>query len=197
MKYKIILVINIAIIIFEIIGIIVRLQVKGALGIEYYTMDSNLLALAASSAYIFYTLRGKPQPKWLNILKYVSTTMLAVTFLVVIFVLSPMLENGLYILLLTDQMLYNHLICPILAIASFLLLEKHNLKNKDILWPIGTTLLYAVILIILNLCRVIDGPYPFLQVYNQSIFATLGWAILILGGTGLISFATLHLRKEK
>lgn len=197
MKNKIILAINIAIIIFEIIGIIVRLRVKGAIGIEYYTMDSNLLALVASTAYVFYMLRGKSQPKWLNILKYISTTMLAVTFLVVIFVLSPMLENGLYILLLTDQMLYNHLICPLLAIISFLLLEKHNLKNKDILWPIGATLLYAIVLIILNLCHIVDGPYPFLQVYNQSILATLGWAILILGTTGLISFATLRLRKEK
>lgn len=191
------LIINAAIIVFEIIGIIVRLRVKGALGIEYYTMDSNLLALIASSTYIFFELARKELPKWVSIIKYISTTMLAVTFLVVIFVLSPMIENGLYTFLLTDQMLYNHTICPILAIISFALLEKHNLKKQDLKWPIFATLTYAAILLTLNILRIVDGPYPFLQVYNQSVIATIGWAVLILGAAAAISFAVLRLQRHK
>lgn len=194
---KIAIIINAAIIIFEIIGIIVRLQVKGAIGIEYYTMDSNLLALIASSAYLFYEITNKKLPKWASIIKYISTTMLAITFLVVIFILSPMIENGLYTFLLTDQMLYNHTICPILSILSFIFIEKHNLVKADIKWPIIATMIYAVILLTLNMLKLVDGPYPFLQVYNQTILATIGWAILILGITAVISYATLHLRKQK
>ena len=173
------------------------LNVRHAIGIEYYTMDSNILSLFVSAFLAFCLMRGDKVPKWLTISKYVSVCMLTVTILVTMFILSPMIENGFYIFMFTDQMLYNHTLCPILALVSFLLLEKHQLGRKDIWWPVGATMLYAVILIILNLTRTVDGPYPFLQVYNQTILATIGWAVLILGGTAGISAAVYALRKNK
>jgi hypothetical protein len=174
MKRKAAIAINIIIVILEVVSIIIRLNVRHALGIEYYTMDSNILSLIISAILAYYLIKGGKIPKWVSIAKYVAVCMLTVTILVTAFILSPMIENGFYIFMFTDQMLYNHTLCPILSLISFLLLEKHNLVKKDIWWPIGATLLYAFILIILNLCRVVDGPYPFLQVYNQTLLATFG-----------------------
>ena len=196
-KNRIAIAINIAIIIFEIIGIIVRLNVKHSIGIEYYTMDSNLLALISAILYIFSSKRKQKKSVEISILKLISTVMLTVTFLVVVFVLSPMLENGHYILMLTDQMLYNHTICPILAILSFIFFEEYALKKSHIIWPIASTAIYAVILITLNLLHIIDGPYPFLQVYNQPVIATIGWSILILGGTGALSYLYYAIKKHQ
>ncbi|MBR6134340.1 hypothetical protein IKQ38_02575 [Candidatus Saccharibacteria bacterium] len=197
MKRKAAIAINIIIVILEIVSIVIRLNVRQALGIEYYTMDSNILSLIISSILAYYLIKGGKISKWVSVAKYVAVCMLAVTILVTVFILSPMIENGFYIFMFTDQMLYNHTLCPILSLVSFLLLEKHNLIKKDIWWPIGATLLYAFVLIILNLCRVVDGPYPFLQVYNQSLIATFGWAVLILGGTAGISAGIYALRKNK
>lgn len=194
---QIALILNLAILVCEIIGIIIRFHTQGSLGIEYYTMDSNLLALVAALAFIICIFTHKNLPKWLSILRYTATTMLSVTFFVVIFILAPMLEHGYVILLFTDQMLFNHLICPTLSFVSFILFEKHPLKLRDINWPVGVTILYAIILVALNLCHVVDGPYPFLQVYDHSIFITLGWTVLILGGTAGISYSLLRLRKQK
>lgn len=194
---QIALMLNLAIFICEIIGIIIRFHTKGSLGIEYYTMDSNLLTLVASAILIFYIVTHKHIPKWLSLLRYTATTMLSVTFLVVVLILAPMLEHGYAILLLTDQMLYNHLICPILSFISFVFFEEHPFKLRDINWPIGVTILYAIILVALNLCHVVDGPYPFLQVYDHSVLVTLCWTILILGGTTGISYGLLRLRRLK
>lgn len=194
---QIALMLNLAIFICEIIGIIIRFHTKGSLGIEYYTMDSNLLTLVASAILIFYIVTHKRIPKWLSLLRYTATTMLSVTFLVVVLILAPMLEHGYAILLLTDQMLYNHLICPILSFISFVFFEEHPFKLRDINWPIGVTILYAIILVALNLCHVVDGPYPFLQVYDHSVLVTLCWTILILGGTTGISYGLLRLRRLK
>ena len=197
MKRKAAIAINIIIVILEVVSIIIRLNVRHALGIEYYTMDSNILSLIISAILAYYLIKGGKIPKWVSIAKYVAVCMLTVTILVTAFILSPMIENGFYIFMFTDQMLYNHTLCPILSLISFLLLEKHNLVKKDIWWPIGATLLYAFILIILNLCHVVDGPYPFLQVYNQTLLATFGWAALILGGAAGISAGVYALRKNK
>lgn len=77
-------------------------------------------------------------------------------------------------------MLYQHLLCPVLAIGSFLLIDG---KFEFPLWitfiALGVTLLYGIVLIILVSAEKVIAPYPFLEVKNQSIAKTIMWFITI------------------
>ena len=189
------LVANILIVVSEIIAIILRILYLQDLGLLYYTMDSNIFSGIAAGAFVYYMIKRGKIPMWVSYLKYVATLMLTVTFLVVIFVLSPMLPNGYYIFLLSDHMLFTHTICPILGIVSFLFLEHHILPKAyrwKILIPTG---IYAVVMLFLNIIRAVDGPYPFIMVYNQTVWTTIAYAIGILGGAYLISLVIYKLKQ--
>ena len=41
-------------------------------------------------------------------------------------------------------------------------------------------MLYGGIILWLNIQRVVDGPYPFMKVYDQSVQASVLWCIAIL-----------------
>ena len=42
---------------------------------------------------------------------------------------------------------------------------------------------YAVILMMLNILWIADGPYPYLRVYEQPVWASVLWGLAILGST--------------
>ena len=68
---------------------------------------------------------GGELPRWLKRLKFMAASCLLLTFLTVVFVLAPMNgEGGLYMLLCTSSMLYHHLLNPMAALLSYLLLER-------------------------------------------------------------------------
>ena len=187
-KRSISLILNILIIVFELIGFILTLNNNGRIGIEYYTEDSNIIALITSILFVTYLLFNKKIPYYLRFLKYVSTISLTVTFLVVIFILAPMYNFNYGFLLFSNELLFHHLLCPILCIISFLFFD--NLKSYTILDNIYSTLvtlLYGVIIITLNIIKIVDGPYPFLKIYNQPVYITFIWALLILGITYIIA----------
>lgn len=95
----------------------------------YYTEDSNIFAavvcamVAVCQLWCIFT--GGELPRWLKRLKFMATSCLLLTFLTVVFVLAPMNgEGGLYMLLCTSSMLYHHLLNPMAALLSYLLLER-------------------------------------------------------------------------
>ena len=153
----------------------------------FYTEDSNILSacicamVAVGQLVCIFT--GKELPRWLHTLKYIATCCLTMTFLTVVFVLGPMYEdgNGWYIMLCTSSMLYHHLLNPLAAIFSFVLLERSpRLPRSTVKWALLPTVLYGGIILWLNIQRVVDGPYPFMKVYDQSVQASVLWCIAIL-----------------
>lgn len=153
----------------------------------FYTEDSNILSacicamVAVSQLVCIFT--GRELPRWLHTLKYIATCCLTMTFLTVVFVLGPMYEdgNGWYIMLCTSSMLYHHLLNPLAAIFSFVLLERTpRLPRSTVKWALLPTVLYGGIILWLNIQRVVDGPYPFMKVYDQSVQASVLWCIAIL-----------------
>ena len=187
------LVCNLFIVILELIGLVVAISINKTIGIEYYTSDSNILALVSSSLFIIYIILKKNIPKWLQVLKYMTTVCLAVTFLVVILVLAPMYNFNYEYLLFNNSLLYQHLLCPVLSLVTFIFFDDISvLKKKNTYLGIIFTIIYAVVLILLNYLKLIEGPYPFLLVYEQSIFMSIFWIILILGMAYLVA---LLLRK--
>jgi hypothetical protein len=193
MKRKYAISFNILIVIMEIIAFIITYKQIHTVAIQYYTEDSNLLALISSLIFLIYLLFNKKIPRWLEIFKYVSTTCLMLTFLVVIFILSPMHNFNYDYMLFTGTLLYHHLLCPTFSFITLIFFDNINVYKKDYLYSVLATSVYAVVLIILNIFKVLEGPYPFLYVYKQPIYISILWFIIIFSITYVINYILMKL----
>ena len=193
MKKKVSLLLNLLIVILEIIGFIISTNVNKRIAIEYYTEDSNILALASSLLFVIFLLSKNKIPRWLQLFKYMTTICLTVTFLVVLFILGPMLEFNYGWLFLSNGLLFQHLLCPILSIIVFIYFDDICFKKRDSIRGLYLTIIYATIIIILNILKIIKGPYPFLYIYEQPIYMSIIWAILIPGFAFIISVVLKNL----
>ena len=190
---KVAIAMNLAIILFEIIGFILVFSSLGWSSFIYYTQDSNALALIAAILFVCSTIwqarghKNKKFDKFMRMLKYTAVVSVAITLVVVITILSWTTKYSLWRLMTLHSMLYHHTICPILCIASFLVCEKYNYQKKHAWIGIGFTLMYAAVTIFLNLIGEMVGPYPFLKVYSQPWWASVLWCVIILGGAYIIA----------
>ena len=177
--------INILIIILEITGFILLVKEEGFIDISYYTEDSNIILLFSSILILIYLIQDKELPSWLKSFRFLAVVSVTTTFIIVLTVLSWSTDQGLYHLLFFNHLLYLHTLCPLLAIMSFIFIEKYD--DLNVIHGIYFTIFYAVVLIILNILKIVDGPYPFLRVYDQSILESVVWIIVIVGVSYLIA----------
>ena len=209
------LAINIILVVIGLIGLIETIIGFGNPALEYYTQLSNYFALISATIYTVYlykNIKGKTKeknnnkeiknttiPKWVSILKYSSTLSLLVTFLVVVFILTPMFGlKSFSWMLFQGTNFYFHTICPILTFISFIFFEKHNIKGlRDNIRAMYFTMIYATLFIILNILRVVKGPYPFLMVYYQPIYMSIIWFILIVGGAFGLSMLIMWIKNKQ
>ena len=127
--------------------------------------------------------------KLVNILKYISTLGLFITFIVVIFILGPMINFNYVYLFFYGTMFLQHLVCPILAIITFIFFDDlKKYSKKDSVYALSFTVFYGVLFVILNLLRVVDGPYPFLKVYDQGVLLSIMWFIIIMSLSYFLSY---------
>ncbi len=166
--------------ILECIGFAVAFETNGLRLFVFYTQLSNLVLLIASVAYIrLERLAIKNQT--VNI----AVSMVTLTYIVVMFVLAPMASSdgraAVMHVISGGSSLYHHLLCPILAIVSFLLLEEGKFDKKQVNIALAPTLVYTIIAVVLNMIKVIEGPYPFLMVTKQPIWASFLWFVVIVG----------------
>lgn len=201
------LVCNIAVVIFCTIGNVIAFSHDSLNSFQFYTVDSNLLtqiACAITSVLLARQLiNGKELPKWAEYFKYAAVCCTTVTFLVVVFVLCPMAGGTLQMygmMLFSGSMLYHHFLCPLIALISFIFFEPGvRLPFRACFIALIPTVLYASAAIILNLLRVIEGPYPFLRVYEQPWWSSVIWGFVILGTALAVASAirALHNRAVK
>ena len=191
-KRNVSIALSIIIIILEIIALIVCYNSFG-INLAYYTIDSNIFLLIST---ILYLITINNVPKIVQLLKYSSTLSVFITFLVVVFVLYPMYDFNFQFMFLDGPNLYMHVLCPVLAIISFIFFDSNEIENslKNNLGSLYFTIIYAIILISLNILNVVSGPYPFLKVNQQSPLMSLFWIVLILGGALILSKALLFLK---
>ena len=123
------LIINLLLIILEIIGFVLVFNELGIKSLEYYTEDSNLLLLISSVIFLIYISKNRELPAWFNSFRYVSVVSTTLTLIIVVTVLSWTTDLGLYHLLFNGSMLYHHTLCPIIAILSFVFVEKYDGLN--------------------------------------------------------------------
>ena len=109
-----------------------------------------------------------------------------VTFLVVVLVLSWM-YGDLWYILTAGSMLYTHTLCPLIALGTFIGFAPKEFKKVDAIKATSFTVIYGLIAIILNVMRVMKGPYPFLYVYEQPVWVTVFWIVTIISGAYVLS----------
>lgn len=112
--------------------------VSGGLGaLKYYTVQSNIFCAISClcAALHFIITKGKGLPSWLYVFRLMGSSVVSVTFLVVILFLG--LIYG-YKLMFTGVSFWLHLIAPVVAIASQILLKQERPM------PFGTSFLGIV-----------------------------------------------------
>ncbi len=193
---------NALLFITEIVGFVYSFIDVGWLVFTYYTELSNMLLLFSAGAVLlsaYFNLRkGCGTNFFTHLTRFIATSSGTLTFLVVIFILIPMYPNPLT-LLYERSMLFHHTICPILSIVSFLFFEKEesrNLTYRHIPYGIALTAVYGAIFITLNAVKAFYGPYPFLYVYEQPVWMSIVWFILVFGLSYGISVA-LYIGNKK
>ena len=142
----------------------------------FYTELSNLFAMGVCLAVALCQLRallaGGEMPAWARTLKYTVTCCLMLTFLTVVFVLAPMYGPD-----------------AVTAFLSFVLLERAPaLPRRAIGCAMAPTLIYGGVMLAANVARVYKGPYPFFYVYEQPLWVSGMWVVVILGGALLIAW---------
>ena len=167
-------------VILEIIGFVLVFKELGIASLEYYTEDSNLLLMISSIILLIYISKNKEQS-----FRYIAIVSTTLTLIIVLTVLTWTTDLGLYYLLFHESMLYHHTLCPVLAVLSFIFVERYD--NLQTIHGIYFTAIYGIIMISLNALKIVEGPYPFLLVHNQPIIHSIIWTVLIFAITYVIA----------
>ncbi len=160
---------NIAIIILEIVGLIITYRQVGWKMFIYYTILSNSLALIAS---ILYLMKHPASAE----IRYMATCMLAMTFLIALFVLSPV-SGSVKAQMVDGNGLYHHTLCPILSLFSYVFFERHS---SVWLLPVAASVIYGLLMIYLNCLGKMRGPYHFFEIESQGIKKTALWVVILI-----------------
>lgn len=199
-KLQIAIFLNVLIVIFEMIGIVIMFKKMGLELFKYYTEDSNILSCLASIVFIYFGIRALKNnneflPKSVSLFRYIVTICLTLTFVVVMTVLIPTggpgaVKNLLYV----DAGLYHHVLCPVLSFVSLILFEDAmQFSVKKTLLGMIPTVIYGIIIVILNIAKVLVGPYIFLHVYEQSVLVTIMWIFVLFGSAWIFALVILKL----
>ena len=117
-----------------------------------FTVNSNILCAAAMAMVIPYTLDGLRthnyhMPRWIVNLVYMGVTAVALTFLISLFILSPV--KG-FLLIFTGSRFFLHGVCPILAIVAFcFFMSEKRLRLRDSLLALIPVLIYAAVYVVM------------------------------------------------
>jgi len=197
------LILNAAVVVMELIGLGLSIRNHGMSLFRFYTEDSNIFALFACAVCAAYTARNlktgvSALPRWVKTFKYMAACCLAVTFVVVVCILAPTMgAGGFRLMLLSGSMLYHHLLCPAAVLISFIFLETDPpLARKHTYLAMIPTAVYAAVTVILNIAKVMVGPYPFLRVYEQPAYMSAVWFVVILGGAYLLAWALFRANRK-
>lgn len=186
-------------IVLELIGFVyVVLEHHLSIIFVYYTWISNLFMLVCCvlCAFAYYNKSSVFYKICMN-LKFVAMVMLAITFLVVITILLPSSINDNWHTMFTGGNLYHHIVCPLLAVLIFLGFDDYEpFALKKVLLPAIPTLIYAIVFVLLNFFRVVDGPYPFLRVHNQPVWVSIFFFVLIISLCLIISLVFVKIKNR-
>lgn len=167
----------------------------------FYTQCSNALAMIAGACTLVQLVRGIRITPGVRRLKFVSCCTQMITFLVVLIVLTPMLnhagQDGWRQMFWDSCRMVTHLLGPVLTVASWLLTDGLAASceddpvpsRSDVRISLVPTLAYGLVAYTCNFLRLWDGPYPFLRVWNQPIWLSVLWFVVLLASAWGIACA--------
>lgn len=170
---------NFIIVISEIITLLITLKKKD-IKITRYTRLSNFVCLVSSLLLVIF---GQTQA--VIVLRFLSTVMLTITFIVAAFILLPKART---IKLFTGRAFIHHLLCPVLSALSYIYFEYHVWTVWALL-PVFVTILYGLLMVLLNYKDKVDGPYPFFRIKAIGKKMTAVWMVILTVITSAVSFA--------
>ena len=163
---------DIAIIAGEIAGLVFSVEKNGWWKqFQYYTQCSNYILLAVTAVHLVCLLR-KTVPVVVERCRYYAACLTTVTFVVTVCILIPWFGHPYFFLMETNG-LFQHLVCPLLAVAGMPFVS--GIRKKDSRIAVIPTAVYGIVLCILNYFRVLSGPYPFLKVHDQPWYMSILW----------------------
>ena len=113
-----------------------------------FTVNSNILAAISIAMTIPYTIDGLRKhnyhlPRWVTVFAFVGVTAVTLTFLISLFILSPV--KG-FRLIFSGSRFFLHGVCPVLAFIAFcFFMSAQRVSFNDQLIALVPVLLYAVL----------------------------------------------------
>ena len=169
----------------------------------HFTHYSNLFLLISSfmkTVGIIRCLLGMEEKVShpVRVFRLMSVSAAVLVPLVVLFILIPMNNfEGVKETLLGETNLLEYVICPLLAAASFVVLGNYkDFGLRETFAATVPTILYAVVLTLLNALGVVRGPYVFFLVHEQPLWLSVAWFILIVGISYVVSYVLVVLARK-
>ncbi len=180
-------VVDCVIIVMELVGLAISTKDNGLWQqFVFYTQNSNYILMFASIFHLISILKNGEPSRAASAAQYGAVCLTTVTLLVVIFLLAPMYRT-LSGVLFGGSKFIMHLAAPLLALTVYLAVPVFKPSKVDFLTAIVPTVIYAAVLIVLNVVRAVEGPYPFLKVWEQPWYMSVMWAVLIVGSAAAIA----------
>ena len=117
-----------------------------------FTVNSNIIAAVSSFLVVPYAIDGLRKkeyvlPDWVVVFMLACTTAVTLTFLISLFVLSPV--KG-FVLIFTGSRFFLHGVCPVVNIVAFcVFITSHKISVKQSFYSLITVSLYATVYFIM------------------------------------------------
>lgn len=166
---------------------------------KFFTVQSNVFAGITALVYLIYLFRkkktGKGIPAFVQILRYVATIDLVITFLVVALFLGFIVDEGYFSLYVNANFFY-HFAVPVLNLVSFLFFEtKPKFKFSYTFVGLIHLILYSIFYLIVVLTHIENGAVDLY--YDWYAFGQFGiiWAFvsaIVVFGLGYLTAFVLY-----
>lgn len=151
-----------------------------------FTVQSNIWIAVMTSVIVLWQYSHPQQqlPKWMIVLKFMTTTSILLTYIVFAVLLSPLMEMDY---LLSPTNLFLHVVTPMLAIIDFIMFDSLIITKRTMVYSaLVLPLIYATIFeIVYAMTNQLPVPYFFLD------YQEFGWFSLSYNHLGIAYWIAL------
>ena len=160
---------------------------------RYFTVDSSILCAISCVFSLIQALRGKFEGKACMLLRYAGTAAVTITMMTVLLFLGPVYG---YASMFSRWNLWLHLLGPILAIVSFVWLERDGIhpEKKHLFLSMLPVIVYGIVYLVMAVVIGADnGGWQDFYGFNRSGKWYISY-IAMMAGTALIGVVLRKLR---
>ena len=171
-----------------------NMRVNNTVIFRYFTVDSNILCALSSAFLLIRMLRGhRTGGKAAALFRYAGTAAVTVTMMTVLLFLGPVYGYGS---MFSNWNLWLHLLGPLLAIVSFVWLERDEtvIEKKHLILALLPVIVYGIVYYVMTvLLGEEKGGWPDFYGFNRNGKWYVSY-LAMTAGTTLIGIALRKLR---